>query len=59
MSAPRPFNSLYRHGFARVAVCVPRVKVANPKFNAEQTIALARRAATYAVLGRPCRNTSA
>jgi NAD+ synthase (glutamine-hydrolysing) len=45
MSAPRPFNSLYRHGFARVAVCVPRVKVANPRFNAEQTIALARQAA--------------
>src|SRR5688572_30249715 len=44
MSAPRPFNSLYRHGFARVAVCVPRVKVANPKYNAEQTIALARQA---------------
>src|SRR5215212_9437737 len=45
MSAPRPFNSLYRHGFARVAVCVPRVKVANPPFNAEQTVALARKAA--------------
>src|SRR5687768_7327008 len=45
MSAPRPFNSLYRHGFARVAVCVPRVKVANPKYNAEQTVALARKAA--------------
>ena len=44
MSAPRPFNSLYRHGFARVAVCVPRVKVANPKYNADQTIALARQA---------------
>src|SRR5215213_658825 len=41
----RPFNSLYRHGFARVAVCVPRLKVAAPKFNADQTLVLARQAA--------------
>lgn len=39
-----PFNSIYRHGYARVAVCVPRVKVAAPEFNAERTLALAQRA---------------
>jgi NAD+ synthase (glutamine-hydrolysing) len=39
-----PFYSLYTHGFARVAVCVPRVRVSDPAFNAEHTISLARRA---------------
>jgi NAD+ synthase (glutamine-hydrolysing) len=40
-----PFDNLYRHGFARVAVGVPRCRVADPAFNAEQTIALLRDAA--------------
>lgn len=40
-----PFDSIYRHGFARVAVGVPRVKLGAPKFNAERTIALSHRAA--------------
>ena len=40
-----PFDSLYRHGFARVAVAVPPVRVADPAYNAEQTLALARQAA--------------
>ncbi|MBO0807298.1 MAG: NAD(+) synthase [Actinobacteria bacterium] len=40
-----PFDSLYRHGFARVAVGVPDVRVADPAFNTERTLALARRAA--------------
>jgi NAD+ synthase (glutamine-hydrolysing) len=39
-----PFNSLYRHGFARVAAAVPKVKVADPRYNAERTVALARQA---------------
>ena len=39
------FNNLYRHGFARVAVAVPRCRVADPQFNAEQTITLLRDAA--------------
>jgi NAD+ synthase (glutamine-hydrolysing) len=38
------FNSLYRHGFVRVAAAVPRVRVAEPAFNAERTIELARQA---------------
>ena len=39
------FRSLYSHGFVRVATAVPHVRVADPGFNAERTIALARRAA--------------
>lgn len=34
------FHNLYSHGFARVAAAVPRCRVADPAFNAEQTIAL-------------------
>ncbi|MBY8859615.1 NAD(+) synthase [Nocardia sp. CA2R105] len=45
-----PFDSLYRHGFARVAVAVPPVRVADPAYNAEQTLALARRAAADGVV---------
>jgi NAD+ synthase (glutamine-hydrolysing) len=41
---PPPFGSLYRHGFARVAAAVPHVRVADPDFNAERTVALAARA---------------
>jgi NAD+ synthase (glutamine-hydrolysing) len=37
-----PFHSIYTHGFVRVSVCVPFVRVADPMFNAERTIALAR-----------------
>ena len=39
-----PFFNLYSHGFARVAVGVPECKVADPAFNAAQTIALAQQA---------------
>ena len=45
------FGSLYRHGFARVAVAIPRVTMADPASNAGQIIALARQAAgEHAVL---------
>lgn len=45
------FGSLYRHGFARVAVAIPRLTVADPASNAGQIITLARRAAgEHAVL---------
>ena len=40
-----PFASLYRHGFVRVAAAVPHVRVADPAFNAEHTVALAGAAA--------------
>ena len=41
---PRTFHSIYRHGFIRAAVCVPRLRVADPAFNTEQTLGMARRA---------------
>src|SRR4051794_9351503 len=42
---PRPFTSLYTHGLARVAAAVPHLRPAEPAFNVERTIGLARRAA--------------
>lgn len=39
------FDNLYSHDFARVAVGVPQCRVADPAFNAEQTIALLKQAA--------------
>ncbi len=41
----RPFDSIYRHGFVRAAVGIPEIRVADPRFNAERTLELARRAA--------------
>ncbi|MDR5820731.1 NAD(+) synthase [Caballeronia sp. LZ043] len=41
----RNFFNLYSHDFARVAVGVPACKVADPEFNAAQTLELARQAA--------------
>lgn len=38
------FNSFYSHGFVRVAVCVPNVRVADPAFNTAHTLGLAARA---------------
>jgi NAD+ synthase (glutamine-hydrolysing) len=40
----RPFQSIYTHKFVRASVCVPHVRVADPHFNVERTIGLARRA---------------
>ncbi len=39
-----PFQNIYRHGFLRAAVAVPHVRVADPVFNTERTLALARQA---------------
>jgi NAD+ synthase (glutamine-hydrolysing) len=39
-----PFHSIYRHGFLRAAVGVPSIRVADPKFNAAQTLELAKKA---------------
>ena len=36
------FRSIYRHGFARVAACVPVSAVANPAANAESVLRMAR-----------------
>ncbi len=40
----RPFYSIYSHGFIRAAVGVPHLRVADPGFNAERTLELARQA---------------
>jgi NAD+ synthase (glutamine-hydrolysing) len=40
----RPFDSLYSHGFARIAAAVPRERIGDPAFNAERTLALAAQA---------------
>jgi NAD+ synthase (glutamine-hydrolysing) len=40
----RPFDSPYSHGFVRAAVCIPFVRVADPAYNLERTLGLARRA---------------
>jgi NAD+ synthase (glutamine-hydrolysing) len=38
----RAFHSIYSHGFIRAAVCIPLVRVADPEFNVEHTLGLAR-----------------
>jgi NAD+ synthase (glutamine-hydrolysing) len=46
-----PFESIYRHGYARVAAATPRVEVASPAVNLAATLELAQRAARdHAVL---------
>lgn len=42
-----PFESLYTHGFVRVAAAVPYLKPADPAFNVERTLALARQASEH------------
>jgi NAD+ synthase (glutamine-hydrolysing) len=39
-----PFHSIYSHGFVRAAVCIPAVRVADPVYNLEHTLGLARQA---------------
>ncbi len=46
MRAGENFFNLYNHDFAGVAVGIPGVRVADPAFNGEQTIALMRQAAS-------------
>lgn len=45
MQTGTEFFNLYNHGFARVAVAVPDVRVADPQFNVAATIALMKQAA--------------
>jgi NAD+ synthase (glutamine-hydrolysing) len=45
VNASANFFNLYRHDFVRVAVAVPEVRVADPAFNAAETIRVARQAA--------------
>jgi NAD+ synthase (glutamine-hydrolysing) len=44
VSIQRLFHSIYSHGFIRAAVCIPFVRVADPAYNLERTLGLARRA---------------
>ena len=45
MARPGDFFNLYRHGFARVAVATPRVRVGDPAHNLGSTLELMREAA--------------
>src|SRR5262245_31586256 len=44
MDVAPEFDSPYTHGFARVALCIPRVHVADPRANTDATLALAQQA---------------
>jgi len=41
----KQFFDLYQHGFIRVALCIPEVRVADVPFNAGEIVKLARQAA--------------
>ncbi len=41
-AADIPFASPYRHGFVRLAACVPQIALADPAANAAETLALVR-----------------
>src|SRR5215467_9418263 len=43
------FDSIYSHGFIRAAVCIPSLRVADPGFNLERTLDLAKQASKAAV----------
>lgn len=45
MASPADFENLYRHGFARVAVATPAVRIGDPAHNAEATATLMQDAA--------------
>ena len=45
MNTNEPFFNLYNHGFVRVAVGIPTVRVAEPEYNTRETIALMKEAA--------------
>lgn len=38
------FHSIYSHGFVRAAVCVPSLRVGDPRYNTDRTLDLAKRA---------------
>jgi NAD+ synthase (glutamine-hydrolysing) len=41
------FFNLYHHGFIKVAVCIPEVRVADTAFNAAKTVTLAKETAAH------------
>ena len=50
MASRDDFFNLYRHGFVRVAVATPALRVADPAFNVQGTLALMREAARHQAL---------
>ena len=40
--AKQAFHSIHRHGFVRVAACTPRIHLADPRSNGEETLRLIR-----------------
>ena len=46
MTRREPFNSIYSQGFLRVAVCAPKVALASPERNLEETLKLAEQASS-------------
>ncbi len=46
MSPKAPFESIYRHGFLRLAIGTPRVALADPATNGRRSLELAQRAVT-------------
>jgi NAD+ synthase (glutamine-hydrolysing) len=48
-AAAHPFFYAKRHGFVRVAACTPKLLVAEPAFNAAETLAMAREGHAQAV----------
>lgn len=47
MKPQQEFFNLYNHDFARVAVCVPRCRIADPAYNAAETVRLLVNAAAH------------
>src|SRR5262245_33397028 len=47
VQAETEFFNLYNHGFIRVAVGIPEVRVADPEFNAARTVELMEQAAQH------------
>src|SRR5216683_6192384 len=45
MASRDDFFNLYRHGFVRVAVATPRVRIGDPRYNGDATLELMLRAA--------------
>lgn len=50
MTEQLPFESIYQHGFVRLAVATPRVALAQPRVNVERVIQLSRRAVAAGAL---------
>lgn len=50
MDQNHDFLNLYSHNFIRTAVALPEVRVADPEFNADQTISLLKKSAEHKVI---------